>query len=114
MPSLPDNLPVLLLVAGMLLLIVVLRRRSARYYRAQSAEPRAIERLSRASAGAASQSHQAPDDLAAWEVHLHETARELAAELDTKASALRHYIRLAQEERERLQRAIDESRRATP
>lgn len=43
-----------------------------------------------------------PDDVGRWEVHMHETARELAAMLDSKMAALQQLIREADRASERL------------
>ncbi len=45
-----------------------------------------------------------------WEVEMHDTARELKAELDSKISALMSLVRTAREEQERLTQLIDTAR----
>jgi hypothetical protein len=55
-----------------------------------------------------------PADLVRWEVEMHDTARELKAELDTKMAALQVLIRQANEACERLERATAEAERNTP
>lgn len=46
-----------------------------------------------------------------WEVEMHDTARELKAELDSKMSALMSLVRTAREEQERLEHLIEDARR---
>ena len=52
----------------------------------------------------------APADVARWEVAMHETARDMKAELDTKMVALQTLTRMAQAESERLEAAIARAR----
>lgn len=52
----------------------------------------------------------APADVARWEVAMHETARDMKAELDTKMVALQTLTRMAQAESERLEAAITRAR----
>lgn len=47
--------------------------------------------------------HHAPDDLLRWQVEMHETARDVKAEIDTKILALQALIALANEHAERLE-----------
>ena len=47
--------------------------------------------------------HHAPDDFLRWQVEMHETARDVTAEIDTKILALQALITLANEHAERLE-----------
>ena len=47
--------------------------------------------------------HHAPNDLLRWQVEMHETARDVKAEIDTKILALQALITLANEHAERLE-----------
>jgi len=49
---------------------------------------------------------QAPPELSRWQVEMHETARDLKAELDSKLSALQTLVALARQERALLESAI--------
>ncbi len=49
---------------------------------------------------------QPPVDFIRWQVEMHETARELKAEIDTKMVALNTLIRSAREEEERLSQLL--------
>jgi DNA-directed RNA polymerase specialized sigma24 family protein len=48
-------------------------------------------------------SHHAPDEMLRWQVEMHETARDVKAEIDTKLVALQQLIILANEHAERLE-----------
>jgi len=48
----------------------------------------------------------APDDAIRWEVQMHETARDLSGQLDSKMAALRHLIREADRAAGRLEAAL--------
>ena len=49
----------------------------------------------------------APTDVLRWHVELHDTARDLKAELDSKITALQVLIRMAGHEAARLERLIE-------
>jgi hypothetical protein len=51
-----------------------------------------------------------PVEMMRWEVEMHDTARELKAELDTKMVALQTLIRSAREEQQRLAKLIATAR----
>ena len=51
----------------------------------------------------------APASVMRWQVEMHETARDLKGEIDSKLSALQALIRVADEESCRLERAIAEA-----
>lgn len=51
-----------------------------------------------------------PRDISRWQVEMHDLARDLSAQLDSKMGALQHLIRQAAEESERLERAIAAAR----
>ena len=48
----------------------------------------------------------APPEVARWQLEMHETARELKAEIDSKLLALQALVNVAREEREKLEAAI--------
>lgn len=54
----------------------------------------------------------APDEVIRWEVQMHETARDLSGQLDTKMSALSHLIREADRAAGRLEAALASAARA--
>lgn len=47
-----------------------------------------------------------PEAIAAWEVHVYETARELSGQLDSKMGALQHLVREADRAAARLEKAL--------
>lgn len=58
-------------------------------------------------------SGESPAEYLRWEVEMHETARGLKAELDSKMAALLSLTRTAREEQQRLARLIEEARQVT-
>ncbi|MBC8353643.1 MAG: hypothetical protein H8E66_16720 [Planctomycetes bacterium] len=100
-----------MLGVGILMLVVLLFRRLRRYQRKTRKEQRSGNRSSASrqkldEARAATPLLDAPPELLRWQVELHETARDLKAELDSKLSLLQATIRLASEESLRLETAI--------
>ncbi len=105
---LADILSWAMFLVGLSLLIVILLRRWHRYYgpRRRHREVPVLERTARRDTAPRSLS-DAPPDILRWQVEMHETARDLKGELDTKISALQVLIRMAQQESERLERLIE-------
>lgn len=100
----------MLLAAGVALASWLLLRGSragwARSQRA-SADPKAVRR-SMAEHNRDTALSDAPPEVLRWHVELHETARDLKAEIDTKLAALSALTRLAREEADRLERLLHE------
>jgi hypothetical protein len=96
-------------LVGLGLLIAILLRRWHRYYgpRRRRRETPVLERTARPDATNPRSLSNAPPDVLRWQVEMHETARDLKAELDTKMTALQVLIRMAQQESERLERLIE-------
>lgn len=91
---------------GVLLLIFLLMKRSRRYVRrARRESRREHKRLAEPKQDAAL--IDAPPEILRWQVGMHEMARDLKAELDSKIGVLQATIRLASEESERLEAAIE-------
>ncbi len=108
----PDELvPWGMFALGVLLLISILFRRAARYYRkvprsyTSSRHTVATTRTS-----AAQPLVDAPPELLRWQVEMHETARDLKGELDSKMVALQELIRQAELQAERLRATIEEAK----
>lgn len=96
--------------AGVLMLIFVLMRRSRRYLgkiKKQKASPR--RKLD--DARQATPLLDAPPEILRWQVEMHETARHLKAELDSKMVALQAITRIASDESARLEAAIARAER---
>jgi hypothetical protein len=90
----------ILMAAGVALAALVFLRASWRRRAAQSASPGAVADRGRQSLT------NAPQELLRWQVEMHETARDLKAELDSKLSAWQTLVALARQERVLLERAI--------
>ncbi len=93
---------------GVLMMIVLLMRRARRYQqrtkRENAAAPRKNSKLEQARQE--TPLIDAPPELLRWQVEMHETARHLKAELDSKMIALQSITRIASEESTRLEAAI--------
>jgi hypothetical protein len=109
-PQLPTIMPVLfadsllplLAIAGLgMVIAMILMRGGLRRRRSSDEHWHQVERPS----GQRARSAPKPDDLASWEVDMHETARALSARLDSKMSALQALIADADRAAERLERA---------
>jgi hypothetical protein len=51
----------------------------------------------------------APREVVRWQVEMHETARDLKAELDSKISVLQTLVGMAREERQRLEETMHQA-----
>ena len=104
--------PTVLLAAGLALAAFVLLRKTRGLFgasvNAESASSPRKEPL--AARNRDSALSDAPIEVLRWQVEMHQTARDLKAEIDTKLVALQAVTRLAQEERQRLEMAIDHAR----
>lgn len=87
------------------MLIFLLLRRSKRYL-SKIKRPSTNTRRKLDESRKASPLLDAPPEILRWQVEMHETARELKAELDSKMSALQATIRMAREESERLEATV--------
>jgi len=107
MPPSPDaNAAGYLFLLGIVLITMVLLRR---IYRRRSTRPRHAGRASNRNIAAASNDRPTqplPKEAQQWEVAMHETARELAARLDSKMVGLQQLLHAAEEERRRLEELI--------
>ncbi len=94
---------------GIIILTVVLLKRSSRYYRGKRSQPpRPTQRKQPAISSASNDRPlaDAPREILRWQVEMHETARDLKAELDGKIVALGILLRDAQHETQRLEAAV--------
>jgi len=103
--------PQVVFLLGLSLVIVILMMRSRRYFRQvsqhSSAPPRATSTAVKPRPSAAP-----PKSLEQWEVSMHELARDLSGQLDSKIRVLELLIREASETAARLEAAIGKSRPA--
>ena len=91
--------------AGVLMLIFLLMRRSRRYLgKSKKEELNSRKKLDDARRDAPL--IDAPPEILRWQVEMHDAARHLKAELDSKMVALQAIIRIASEESARLETAI--------
>jgi hypothetical protein len=103
--------PNILLAAGLALAALVLLRKSRGLFGAKiepSDSPRKDLFTARQRESALD---DAPLEVLRWQVEMHQTARDLKAEIDTKLVALQATTRLAHEACQRLEAAIDRARR---
>jgi len=102
-------------VLGMLALVIGwLLLRSHRYFSRQRPDQATIVQTTRPPGQDAGHHLDAPGDMLRWEVEMHETARRLAGELDSKMGALQALIAEADRAAARLEAALDPSRQAQP
>jgi len=102
----------LMFLAALCVAISILLRRSYRYFgrRRSSAAVVRVPRPAREERA----KRDAPKDLMAWEVQMHETARELSAQLDSKMRALEILIREADEKIARAEALSEETAETVP
>lgn len=106
--DLPAGSTTLLLAAGVALASwLIVRGARTRWARSQraTADPQEIRRML-ADEGRDTALRDAPPEVLRWHVELHETARDLKAEIDTKLVALRVLTKQAREEADRLERLL--------
>jgi hypothetical protein len=96
---------VMIVVAGYLFL------RSQRYFARHRDDAAFADRP--ATPSSERQSTAAPQEMARWEVEMHDTARQLSGQLDSKLSALGHLIREADRAAARLEAALSATRSST-
>lgn len=112
MPPLADSNPLtLVFLAGLMLTIAVLLVRARRYFARRNQAPSFTDRYERRSVRASAPPRGTTGAGDRWEVEMHETARELSAQLDAKMSALQALIRDADRAAQRLEAALG---KATP
>jgi len=102
--------PTVAVLGFLCLAIGFLLMRSHRYFGRQNAG-RSDAASRRAPASHEPGTHPgAPDDAIRWEVQMHETARELCGQLNSKMSVLEHWIREADRAARRLESALEAAR----
>ena len=105
------GLPTLLVLAVLGLTIGLLLLRSHRYLARQDKGGAPLVRTPRPGLPRQSPHLDAPADVALWEVSMHETARDLSGQLDSKMGALAHLIREADRAATRLEAALEMAQR---
>ena len=106
------------LLLGLTMLAVMLLRRYFRYYgrRKPGRIDPPIVRVARTDRAPREPLLDAPREMTRWQVEMHQVARDVNGQLDTKMRMLLELIRQARLEREQLERAIEraENTEATP
>jgi hypothetical protein len=106
-PVLSQNSTSLILLAGAVLALWLVMRRGAGARQSAWRKSRDEDGAHRLTAKAAMRStDEAPVDYLRWQVEMHETARELKGELDSKLAALQALVIMARQESERLEAAL--------
>lgn len=96
-------------LAGIALLVLILLRRTYRHYgRRRTTGKKTASHLQQASRQRSEERSlsDAPPDVLRWHVEMHETARELKAELDSKMRVLQLLIGQARHEADRLEQLL--------
>ena len=97
----------MLMVAAILAATSMLLIRIRRYMRRQKKSKSVMVRTDRPKPGERGHHLGLPPEAMNWEVDMHETARDLSAQLDSKMSALGHLIREADRASARLETALE-------
>jgi hypothetical protein len=100
-----------MMLLGLALLIAILLRRSFRYYgRRGTTRDAPAEYLTQTPRPASNHRSlsSAPADVLRWQVEMHETARDLKAELDSKMRLLQLLVAQAREQAERLEALLQQ------
>jgi len=105
-----SNVAWFLFVAAVALLSVFLLRRSHRYFSRQKRDGgSAIVRTPRPQPEGPPRPADAPPEMLRWQVEMHETARELSGQLDSKMAALQALVAEADRAAARLEAALAET-----
>ena len=102
----------LLLLLGVVMLTLILLRRWNRYFKKLKSAARKESRPAERESKTGQPLLDAPPELLRWQVEMHETARELKAELDTKIAVLQRLTIDARRESQRLAELLEEAERA--
>jgi hypothetical protein len=101
------SLPQFLMLAGMGLMIYILWRRSSRHFGKGGTAYQPQRRVSPLEQSRDLALSDAPPEVLRWHVEMHETARDLKAEIDTKLALLQILIRDANAAATRLEQAAE-------
>jgi hypothetical protein len=107
----PDgmSIPTLLFLAALMVAIGVLLYSSNRYFTRQRSAPPSWT-AGRPAVPHSNRSSEAPAEMQNWEVEMHDYARRVRGELDSKMSALQSLIAEADRAAARLERAVQNAR----
>lgn len=104
-------------LAGVALLIVILLRRWHRYFgrrRRGSKDTSGLVLIPRSSDKPQRSLSTAPPEFLQWQVEMHEAARAMKAEIDSKMVTLQILTQAATEQADRLERFLETCRSCTP
>lgn len=108
------GLPTLFFLMAMMVTIGLLLMRSQRYFSRPNRGQGTSVQAPRSRSETPSGRFGPPPEMISWEVSMHDTARDLSAQLDSKMAALEHLIRDADRAAARLEASLDKARgRAT-
>ncbi len=100
------GLPTLVFMGALALTIAVVLLRTQRYYARNTSARPSYEPPPRQDPSPRAHTLGAPPPMVDWEVQMHDMARELAAQLDSKIGVLEHLIREADRAAARLEAAV--------
>ncbi len=106
--------PTLFVLVALGLSIAILMMRAHRYLSRQRGDDRALVVPQRPKSEPATRLMDGPPELAKWEIEMHETARDLSAELNSRISALRAMVAEADRAAARLEAALERASGARP
>jgi len=106
-----EHTSTILFLLGLALAITILLRRSYRYFGRRKRDSRTIASVAAPPKDDREPLIDAPPNILRWQVEMHETARDMKAELDTKMIALQQLIQQAREQTQRLESALDRAER---
>lgn len=105
------GLPTFFFLAILIACIGLLLMRSHRAFSRQARHQPAMVQVPRPKSEPGGYKPGAPAEMARWEVSMHDTARDLSAQLDSKMAALEQLIREADRAAARLEAALDRTQR---
>lgn len=105
------SLPQLLMLAGMGLMIYILWRRSNRHFGKGGTAYQPQRRVSPLEQSRDLALSDAPPEVTRWQIEMHETARDLKGEIDTKLALLQILIRDANAAAQRLEQAAERAQK---
>ena len=95
--------------AVILLVVIFMMRRLKRRGQGRTKELTPIEKVKLLSVVSADPLRDAPPEVQRWQVGMHDTARELSAQLDSKMRVLQSFTRSAAQEADRLEELLERS-----
>jgi len=110
-----DPIPTLMFLVGIALAIIILMRRSNRYFRRRrkKKDPGPLVQLERPETPDSRSAVIHSEDLARQEVHLHDRARALMAQLDSKIRVLQQLMIQTEQQIERMESLLEQAESKT-